>query len=611
MEIFGADLRGIDGELIRFDVLGERDANGVHVLGNARRVTAHGTIERCIHAIHTMEGFEAVGTGLRYTIDLTPVEALVQSPGIDLPLAVTILRATVLQSLEDLRTAIEVREERLKKMKDEHADAKNLDKRRDLRRLIINQLDGMKAELGNVEQYQKLLATNTNQYLLIGKLNIATGAIESPRDGMLGMIAAVREGMKIIVPEGAEVHAAIVANGVNNVVAYKARNITEAWSVITGQQKGHRCSASSNRIKPKDTAAKNAPDLRDIIGNSRAKLALETALAGRHSLLFIGPAGHGKSMLAQAATRLLPGLERTELLEVNKIYSARGELSANELILTRPYHEVSNGVTEAALFGGGTPIRPGLISAAHRGILFFDEVNLTKETVLEKLRAPWSSGSIDISRMNGSTLKTSMPARFQFIGAMNPCKCAMHFHYICNTCERMLVSHQACPEHPKAGRHSACSCSRRDVARYLGRLSQPMKDRIEIVCLVSQYDQDASWHDHHATRTVRTRIKAAWDRQRERYASFPEITCNSDIPNMNKMRDTGALTTETQKAMEKALAIGGVKNISPRKLTQLLALARTVADLEDSPRVTTQHILKTISISGLNEGLLDSASTNL
>lgn len=607
MEIFGADLRGIDGELIRFDVLGERDANGVHVLGNARRVTAHGTIERCIHAIHTMEGFEAVGTGLRYTIDLTPVEALVQSPGIDLPLAVTLLRATVLQSLEDLRTAIAAREDKLEKMKDEHANAKNLEKRRDLRRLIINQLDGMRAELGNAERYQQLLATNTNQYLLIGKLNITTGAIESPRDGMLGMIAAVREGMKIIVPEGAEVHAAIVANGVNNVVAYKARNITEVWSVITGQQKGRGCSASNSRIKPKDTVAKKAPDLRDIIGNSRAKLALETALAGRHSLLFVGPAGHGKSMLAQAATQLLPDLERTELLEVNKIYSARGELSANELILTRPYQEVSNGVTEAALFGGGTPIRPGLISAAHRGILFFDEVNLTQEAVLEKLRAPWSSGSIDIQRANGST---SMPARFQFIGAMNPCKCAMHFHYTCNTCERMLVSHQACPDHPKAGRRSACSCSQRDVARYLGRLSQPIKDRIEIVCLVSQYDQDASWHDHHATRTVRTRIKAAWDRQRERYASFPQITCNSDIPHMNAMRDTGALTLETKNAMEKALAIRGVKGISLRKLTQLLALARTVADLEDSPHVKKEHILKTITISGLNEGVLESASTN-
>ena len=227
MEIFGSDLRGIDGELIRFRVLGERDSNGVHVLGNARRVTAAGTIERCLNAIHTMAGFEAVGSSLRYTIDLTPVEARVQSPGIDLPLAVTILRATVLQSLEDLREAVTKRQEKQARLENEHSAAENLKKQRDLRGQILGQLQALKAELANVERYQHLLAANTTHYLLIGKLDITTGAIESPRDGMLGMIAAVRPGMTLIVPEGAEVHAAIVSNGVDKVTAVKARDLTE------------------------------------------------------------------------------------------------------------------------------------------------------------------------------------------------------------------------------------------------------------------------------------------------------------------------------------------------------------------------------------------------
>lgn len=605
MEIFGADLRGIDGELIRFRVLGERDANGVHLLGNARHVTASGTIERCLKAIHTMEGFESVGTKLRYTVDLTPVEAKVQSPGVDLPLAITLLRATVLQSREDLVSAIARHEQILTKVKDEHANTKAVDKRRELRKQVLAELGAMRDELANVEQYQRRLATNNNQYLLIGKLDITTGEIESPRDGMLGMLAAATPGMFIIVPEAAEVHAAIVANGIDGVIAYKARNITEVWSIITGQAKGRVCIASRSRIRPKETVARNAPDLKDIIGNSRAKLALETALAGRHSLLFVGPAGQGKSMLARAATQLLPELEKSELLEVNKIYSARGELSANELILTRPYQEVSNGVTEAALFGGGVPIRPGLISAAHRGILFFDEVNLTPENVLEKLRAPWSSGTIDIQRASGSTL---MPAKFQFIGAMNPCPCAMHFHSTCSICEKTLVQPQTCPDHPSAARKPVCRCSRRDVVRYLGRLSKPIKDRIEIVCLVSLYDQDESWHDHHATRTVRSRIKAAWQRQRDRYAPFPGITCNSDISHINEMIKVGALTAETKIAMERALAAHGASVGSMRKLTQLLTLARTVADLEGADNVTATHIEKTISISGLDQGILEHGS---
>lgn len=602
MEIFGADLRGIDGELIRFRVLGETNSNGVHILGDARRVTARGTIERCLNAIHTISGFDKVGSQMRYTIDLTPVEAMVRSPGIDLPLAITILRATVQQSLEEMRKKIQEIEIKTKKSELEHRNSTDINKKRDIRQKLISQLTILKEQLTTAEQYQALLSGNNTEYLLIGKLDITTGAIESPRDGMLGMIAAVRPGMTLIVPEGAEVHAAIVAGGVKNVTALKARDISEVWAVVTGQAKGRQCRASQERIKSKPMASAKAPDLKDIFGNSRAKLALETALAGRHSLLLVGPAGHGKSMLALAATQLLPKLEPSELLEVNKIYSARGELSDNQLILSRPYQEVSNGVTDAALFGGGTSVRPGLISAAHRGVLFFDEVNLTPEARLDRLREPWSDGSIEIQHAG---VNVTMPARFQFIGAMNPCKCAMHFHGTCSTCGRMLVVDQGCPDHPTARIHSACTCSSQDVRRYLGRLSQPIKDRIEIICLVSQYDQDTSWHDHHATRTVRTRIKAAWDRQLTRYSKFPGITCNSDLPHINMMFETGALTPETKIAFERELR-GRV--VSPRKLTQLLALARSVADLEDSSKVCQSHIHKTIAISGLDQGLLDGAS---
>jgi magnesium chelatase family protein len=606
MEIFGADLRGIDGELIRLRVLGERDSNGVHILGNARHVTVAGTVERCLNAIHTMEGFENVGSNLRYTIDLSPVEAKVQSPGIDLPLAITLLRATVAQSLDDLHASVETRKANLATVEESHASARGTERRRELRKRFLAELQSLHGQLAVAEQYQHLLAGNATSYLLIGKLDITTGAIESPRDGMLGLIAAARPGMTIIVPEGAEVHAAIVASGLDHVLAFKARDITEVWAVITGQAKGRHCSASNTRIRQKTTAAGNAPDLKDIIGNGRAKLAMEAALAGRHSLLFVGPAGHGKSMLAQAATQLLPALDRRELLEVNKIYSARGELAANELVLTRPYQEASNSITEAALFGGGANIRPGLISAAHRGILFFDEVNITPEAVLEKLRAPWSNGVVEIQRANETA---RMPARFQFIGAMNPCKCSMHFHHTCTTCRKMLVLEQTCPEHPRSKRTSACSCSRRDVARYLGRLSQPIRDRIDIVCLVSRYDQDGSWHDSHATRTVRTRIRVAWERQRVRYAKFPRITCNGDVPHINKMLETGGLVPETVQKLDQSLAKRGVVVGSLRKRTQLLALCRTVADLEDSSRVTADHVEKTVLISGLAQGMLDRAIT--
>jgi magnesium chelatase family protein len=450
-------------------------------------------------------------------------------------------------------------------------------------------------------RYQEVIATNRNKYLLIGKLDITTGDIESPRDGMLGMLAAAQPGMVIIVPEDSEVHASIVAAGMKNIIALKARNIGEVWRIITGQANGRHCRTSRSAINEKKLIASRAPDLKEILGNSRAKLALETALAGRHSLLLVGPAGQGKSMLAKAATKLLPDLELDEILEVNKVYSARGELAANELILCRPYQEASNSVTEAALFGGGTSIRPGLISAAHRGILFFDEVNLTSEAILDQLRAPWANGEVDIQRANGTT---RFPAKFQFIGAMNPCKCSWYFHYQCSACETTLMADQKCPKHPKGKRFSKCTCTPSEVSRYLGRLSQPIKDRIEVVCLVSRYDQNDAWHDHHATVTVKGRIKRAWDRQLRRYAKHPIARCNGDIQHIGELKDWKAVTDDTEAMLERHLRDLKVRIDSMRKSFQLLVLSRTVADLEDSDRVGSEHIAKAISIAGVQQGIL-------
>lgn len=609
MEIYGADLRGIDGELIRFRVLGEKEAQGVTILGNARRVTTQGTIERCINAIHVMEGFEHVGESLRYIIDLSPSNAPVQSPGIDLPLAVTILRATVTQSLADLQELLKKKELELQALDASISDRKgSLEKREANRKLYLQKLEGLRQNLAIAETYQSQITSNSTEYLLIGKLDITTGAIESPPDGMLGLISAatLRKKMTIIVPDDSEVHASIIADAHDSLTAFKARDIHEVWSIVTGQAKGRQCRATRSSIKPKRlTSMTQAYDLKDIEGNSRAKLALELALAGRHSLLLMGPAGQGKSMLAKAATRLLPDLEASELLEVNKIYSARGELKANELVLERPYQEASNTVTEAALFGGGTGvsgIRPGLISAAHRGILFFDEVNLTSNHILNNLRSPWQNGRHTIQR---AQLTLTFPSRFQFIGAMNPCKCSKRYLFRCSPCNSILFADQKCRSHPNGSRTSECKCSKSEVHEYLGRLSGPIRDRIDMICLVSRYDRDESWRDDQSSRTVSARIKAAWQRQRRRYNSFPHIHCNGDVTGAIDLRRANAITTDTEKALESYLINECKIEIqSFRKRDQVLSLARTVADLENSPQVTISHLRKAVTVSGLQEGLL-------
>lgn len=611
MEIFGATLRGIDGELIRFRVLSESQARGVSVLGDARKAIRQGTIERCLAAVRSLPGFEQVGTTLRYLVDLHPAQVRVDSPGIDLALAVTLLRGTVLQNREDLKTEIERRHAAVKKLEDQHAKLRGTpEQRKESRHRILEAIKQLKAQMEIAEQYQSVLAANKKQYLLIGKLDITSGEIESPGDGTLGLIAAatMHEGpMTVVVPEACEVHAAMVAKGGSNVTAIKAANLEEVWRIIIGEIQGRPCRRSREAVRVKRFEhARNAPDLRDIEGNARAKMALEIALAGRHSLLMLGPPGQGKTMLAQAATKLLPDLSDDELLEVNKIYSARGELRANELVVTRPYQEVSNTASEAALFGSAAASdspRPGLISAAHRGIAFFDELNLMPSTLLDQLRAPWSNGVHTVQRARFSV---TFPARFAFLGAMNPCPCGDRFLHTCSICSRTVLEGRACPMHPKATLTSRCRCSDAQVGRHFGCITQPIRDRIDMLCLVSRHDTEVNWRDDLSTRTVKSRIAKAWEIQSRRYAGVAETgRCNADFMRAVDLERHGAIAPSTKQRMEDILANEfGIRQDSFRKRDQLLSVARTIADLESSAGVETAHLRQAIEISGLPQRMM-------
>ncbi len=303
-----------------------------------------------------------------------------------------------LQNLDTLKDQIESLEQQLEKA--DHASSRD-----DRKTRILEAIEALNRQRERVLKYRKRLKENKRKYLLIGTLDIANGQIRTPQYGMFGMIAAAKPGFTVIVPEDAEVYASIVAARSRRVVAARAYDLQEVWDVILGIRPSRKARQAKGRAVSKRVTGglRHVPDLRDIDGVSRGKRAMAIALAGGHNILLVGPPGQGKSMLSAASTRLLPDLEPGEMFELNKIYSAKGDLGENEVVIHRPFRDVQSTVTPAALFGGGNPRPlPGLVSMAHNGVLLIDEINQCNAPLIEQLRNTLNDRVHKIQRARGT-----------------------------------------------------------------------------------------------------------------------------------------------------------------------------------------------------------------
>lgn len=306
-------------------------------------------------------------------------------------------------------------------------------------------------------------------------------------------------------------------------------------------------------------------DFKDVQGQNEAKRGMEIAAAGLHNILLIGPPGTGKTMISKCLPGILPPLSMDECLDVSSIYSVAGLLSKKQVLITkRPFMSPHHTVTEIALTGGGNSPKPGIIALSHRGVLFLDEMPEFSKKSLEVLRQPLEDRVIHIARNN---YMCDYPADFMLVGAMNPCPCGMY------------------PDMNK------CTCTDGARRHYIGKLSKPLIDRMDICMNVLKPDnRDILYkREGEPSKAVRERVMRAQDIQKERFKGLP-ILFNSQM-GIKELDEFCALNKPEKEFMEKALIS---YDLSARAYHRILKTARTIADLSGEKDIKVNHLIEGI-----------------